>query len=139
MRPEATARVIRNGWLHTGDIGRMDRDGFLFVTARTRRMLILKGQNIFPADIEAVLLSHPAIAGARVAGVPDMIRGETIRATILLKPGAAVTEAEVRQFCQTRMADYKLPREIIIADRLPAETPLWSRQATPHKSDIRLE
>ena len=110
-KPEATAKIIRNGWLHTGDIGRMDEDGFLFITGRKRRMLILKGQNIFPADIEEVLSTHPKIAEVKVRGAIDIVRGETVKALVRLKPGETATEQEIRQYCQGRMADYKLPRE----------------------------
>jgi len=129
-QPEATARIMRHGWLHTGDIGRLDKDGFLFITGRIRRMLILKGQNIFPADIEAVLLAHPAVAAAKVMGVIDPVRGETVKALVKLKPGARLDEPELRQYCQGRMADYKLPRDIVFVDVIPAEIPLWRRPGT---------
>jgi long-chain acyl-CoA synthetase len=128
-KPEATARIMRNGWLHTGDIGRMDNKGFLFITGRIRRMLILKGQNIFPADIEAVLLAHPAVAEAKVMGVTDPVRGETVKALLKLKPGAKVTEPEIRQYCQGRMADYKLPRDVEFVEKMPPVIPLWRRPA----------
>jgi long-chain acyl-CoA synthetase len=127
QKPEATARSLRNGWLHTGDIGRLDRDGFLFITGRKRRMLILKGQNIFPEDIEAVLASHPGVAAAKVLGVPDVVRGETVKALLRLKPAASVTEQEIRRYCQGRMADYKLPREIAFVDDIPETVPNWTR------------
>ena len=126
--PQATAQVIKNGWLHTGDIGKIDEDGYLFITGRKRRMIILKGQNIFPDDIEEVLLTHPRVAEVKVIGVPDMIRGETVKAIIRLKPGDTATEQEIRQFCQKRMSDYKLPREITFTDAIPEATPLWSHQ-----------
>ena len=119
-KPEATAKIMRNGWLHTGDIGTMDKDGFLFITGRKRRMLILKGQNIFPEDIEEVLAAHPAIAEVKVQGAPDLVRGETVKALVRLKPGAAATEQEIRQYCQGRMADYKLPREVQFVEVMPA-------------------
>jgi len=123
----ATAAAIRNGWLHTGDIGRIDEDGYLFITGRKRKMLILKGQNIFPDDIEEVLLTHPKIAEARIVGVPDIIRGETVKALVRLKPGETATEQEIRQFCQARMADYKMPREIEFTDTMPEVIPNWTR------------
>ena len=135
-KPEATVKIMRNGWLHTGDIGRMDKDGFLFITGRIRRMLILKGQNIFPADIEAVLCAHPAIAGAKVMGAIDPVRGETVKALVKLKPGAKLTEQEIRQYCQGRMADYKLPRDIEFVDMMPAEIPLWRRSGSPPAADL---
>ena len=117
--PQATAEVIENGWLHTGDIGCIDEDGYLFITGRKKPMLILKGQNIYPSDIEQVLSTHPKIAAVRIVGIPDELRGEIVRAVIVLKPGETATEQEIRQFCQERMADYKLPKQIIFADALP--------------------
>lgn len=117
--PPATAEVIRNGWLHTGDIGNIDEDGYLFITGRKKRMIILKGQNIYPSDIEEVLLSHPKVAEARVMGIPDKLRGEIVRAAIKLKEGTTATKEEIRHFCQEHMADYKLPKQIIFARKLP--------------------
>jgi long-chain acyl-CoA synthetase len=137
-KPEATARIMRNGWLHTGDTGRMDAEGFLYITGRIRRMLILKGQNIFPADIEAVLCAHPAIAEARVMGVIDLVRGETVKALVKLKQGAAATEQEIRQYCLGRLADYKLPREIEFVATMPEEIPLWRRPASAEIADLTL-
>ncbi len=110
--PEATAKVLRNGWLHTGDIGKIDEDGYLYITGRKKRMLILKGQNVYPDDIEEVLLDHPKIAEVKVIGVPDKLRGEIVKAIIRLKAGVTATEQEIRYFCQERMADYKLPKQI---------------------------
>ncbi|MFC1970584.1 class I adenylate-forming enzyme family protein [Chloroflexota bacterium] len=128
--PQATATTIKNGWLYTGDIGKIDEDGYLYITGRKRRLIILKGQNIFPSDIEDVLITHPKIAKVKVIGVPNIIRGETVKAIIRLKPGETVTEQEIRQFCQNRMADYKLPREITFSEILPEPTTTWTRQET---------
>ncbi|MBN1693361.1 MAG: AMP-binding protein [Dehalococcoidales bacterium] len=137
-KPEATARTLRNGWLHTGDMGWMDEEGYLFITERKRRMLILKGQNIFPADIEAVLETHPKIAEARVMGSIDLIRGETVKAIVRLKPDEKATEQEIRQYCQGRMADYKLPREVTFVDVMPEVIPLWRRMQFKEE-DVKLE
>jgi long-chain acyl-CoA synthetase len=137
-KPEATARVMRNGWLHTGDTGTMDEEGFLYISGRQRRMVILKGQNIFPADIEAVLAAHPKIAAARVMGNIDLVRGETVKALVKLKPGATTTEHEIRQYCQGRMADYKLPREIEFVETMPKEIPLWRRPKSTEIADLTL-
>ena len=137
-KPEATAQIIRNGWLHTGDIGWIDEDGYLFITARKRRMLILKGQNIFPADIEAVLETHPEIAEARVLGTIDIVRGETVKALVRLKSGKTVTEQEIRHYCQGRMADYKLPREITFVEVMPEAIPIW-RRVQYAEADVKLE
>jgi len=138
-KPEATARTIRNGWLHTGDIGRIDKEGFLYITGRKRRMLILKGQNVFPADIEEVLSAHPKITEVRVMGVIDVMRGETVKALIKLKPGEKATEQEIKQYCRGRMADYKLPREIEFVDTMPKVIPLWRRAESLEMADLKLE
>jgi len=117
--PQTTAGVIRNDWLHTGDIGKIDGDGYLYITGRKKPMIILKGQNVYPVDIEKALSTHPKIARAKIIGVPDQLRGETVRAIIVLKEGETATEQEIRQFCQPIMADYKLPKEIIFAEAMP--------------------
>jgi len=116
--PQATAEAIKDGWLYTGDIGRIDEDGYLFLSGRKKNIIILKGQNIYPGDIEEVLCAHPKVAGAIVVGIPDRLRGEIVGATIRLKEGEVATEQEIRQFCQERMADYKLPRQIIFTNSL---------------------
>jgi long-chain acyl-CoA synthetase len=138
-KPRDTTRIIKNGWLHTGDIGLIDEDGFLFITARKRRMLILKGQNIFPGDIEEVLATHPKIAEARVMGVIDIVRGETVKALVRLKSGEKATEQEIRQYCQGRMADYKLPRKIAFVDVMPEVIPIWRRPQGLEVADLTLE
>jgi long-chain acyl-CoA synthetase len=138
-KPEATARIMKNGWLHTGDTGWMDADGFLYITGRIRRMIILKGQNIFPADIEAILLTHPEIAEAKVIGAIDLVRGETVKALVKLKTGAKTTEQEIRQYCQGRMADYKLPRDVEFVENMPETIPLWRRLGRAGTTDFRLK
>jgi len=117
--PEATARTIKNGWLYTGDVGRMDKDGEVFLTGRSKDIIIVKGQNIYPSDIEEVLYTHPKVAEAAVVGVPDETRGETVRAIIRLKAGEVVTELEIKHFCREHMADYKVPRQVSFVDSLP--------------------
>jgi long-chain acyl-CoA synthetase len=135
-KPEATARLLEGCWLRTGDIGRIDDDGFLYITARKRRMLILKGQNIFPQDIEEVLAAHPKIAEVKIAGVSDVIRGETVRALVKLRTGETATEQEIRQYCQGRMADYKIPREVVFTDTIPETVPKWVRPASARVPDL---
>ena len=139
-KPEDSARALRGGWLHTGDLGKVDAENFLYITARKRHMIILKGQNVFPSDIEAVLGTHPAVAGVKAVGEIDLVRGETIKTLVKLKPGAAVTEQELRQFCQGKMADYKLPRSVEFVDELPAPTdaPIWRRPLGYEVTDINL-
>jgi long-chain acyl-CoA synthetase len=136
-KPKETAEVLKNGWLHTGDIGWMDKESYLFITARKRRMMVLKGQNIFPSDIEAVLATYPKVSEVKVGGVIDLVRGETIKAYVKLKTGTAATEHELRQYCQGRMADYKLPREIEFVDVIPEVVPLWRRRQYT-EADIKL-
>ncbi|MDD4859075.1 MAG: AMP-binding protein [Dehalococcoidales bacterium] len=119
--PEDTAKAIRNGWLYTGDIGKMDEDGFVYITGRKKRMIILKGQNVYPHDIEEVLLTHPKVAEAKVVGAADKLRGEVVSAIIRLKEGQEASEQEIKQFCQRIMADYKVPKQVIFT-RYPART-----------------
>ena len=117
--PQATAEVIKDGWLYTGDNGRVDEDGYLFLLGRKKDVIIRKGQNIYPSDIEAVLSSHPKVAEVAVIGIPDEVRGESVRACVSLKVGQVATEEEIRHFCRKHMADYKLPGQIIFLDSLP--------------------
>jgi long-chain acyl-CoA synthetase len=118
-KPEATARALRNGWLYTGDVGKVDRDGEVFLTGRSKDIIIVKGQNIYPSDIEEVLLTDPRVAEAVVAGAHDETRGETVKAFIVLKPGQTTTEVEMKHLCHEHMADYKVPRQVSFVDSLP--------------------
>ncbi len=117
--PRATAEVLKDGWLHTGDIGKMDNDGNLFITGRKKDIIIVKGQNIHPADIEAVLYQHPDVAAAAVIGIPDEMRGEVVGAVVSLKTGAAAAEQDIKRLCLERLASYKVPKQIIFLDFLP--------------------
>ena len=117
--PRATAQAVKDGWLYTGDLGKIDEDGEVFLTGRSKDIIIVKGQNVYPSDIEAVLYTHPKVAGAVVVGIPDEIRGETIKAFISLKEGEAAAEQEIKHFCREHMADYKVPRQITFVDSLP--------------------
>ena len=120
--PRATARAIKNGWLHTGDIGQVDEEGWLFLSAgRKKDMIIAKGQNIYPSDIEKVLASHPKVAEVGVVGIRDELRGEIPRAIIRLKPGEVATEQEIKKFCLERLANYKVPREVVFTSPAPAD------------------
>ncbi len=117
--PEATAQVVKDGWLYTGDLGKVDEDGEVFLTGRSKDIIIVKGQNVYPSDIEEVLYTHPKVAEAVVVGIPDEIRGESIEAFISLKEGEVATEPEIKHFCREHMADYKVPRQITFVDSLP--------------------
>jgi long-chain acyl-CoA synthetase len=118
-RPEATAESIRNGWFHTGDLAKMDEDGFFFILDRVKDMIIRGGFNVYPREIEEILYGHPAIAEAAVIGVPDQTMGEEIRAVVALKPGQEATEQELIDYCKERLASYKYPRSVLFRDSLP--------------------
>ncbi|WP_053367478.1 o-succinylbenzoate--CoA ligase [Bacillus sp. FJAT-27245] len=118
-RPRETAERIVDGWLHTGDIGRLDEEGFLYVLDRRSDLIISGGENIYPAEIEAVLLSHPEIRDAGVAGMPDSKWGQAPAAFIVPKGDITLSIDELRQFCLGRLAKYKVPREFHFVSELP--------------------
>lgn len=111
--------VMRNGWFHTGDIGSMDANGYLYLHDRKRDMIITGGENVYPADVENVLYSHPAVAEGAVFGVPDSKWGEAVKAVVVLKPGAAASEAEIIAHLKERLAGFKVPKSVDFAESLP--------------------
>jgi len=117
--PEATAQTLRNGWLHTGDMGYLDDRGYLFLMDRSKDMIISGGENIYPREIEEVIIQHPAVAEVAVIGVPDSEWGEAIKAVVALAPGRQVTEAELLEFCQNHIARYKKPKSVDFIAELP--------------------
>jgi long-chain acyl-CoA synthetase len=117
--PEATAKAFAGGWFHTGDLGYLDSDGFLFIVDRIKDLIIRGGYNVYPREVEEVLYAHPAVAEAAVIGVPDPKMGEEVRAVVAVKPGQSVTEAELIEFVKERAAAYKYPRTIEFRDSLP--------------------
>ncbi|GAI40230.1 unnamed protein product, partial [marine sediment metagenome] len=117
--PQATAETIKDGWLHTGDIGCVDEHGYLFLSGRKKEIIIVKGQNIYPSDIEEVLSTHPKIAEARVIGIPDKLRGEIVGVVISSKKRMVATAQEIRHFCLERLANYKVPKQVIFLESLP--------------------
>lgn len=118
-RPEETVNVLKDSWLYTGDMGRMDEDGFFEIVDRKKDMIIASGYNIYPREIEEVLFEHPAIKEAAVAGVPDKYRGETVKAFIVFKEGVYVSPEELEAFCRERLAAYKVPRKYEFRETLP--------------------
>lgn len=118
-REQETAKTIKDGWLYTGDMGRMDEDGFFSIVDRKKDLIIAGGFNIYPRDIEEVLYEHPAILEAAVAGVPDEYRGETVKAFIVLRDGMSLTEKELDIWCRERLAAYKVPRKVEFRQSLP--------------------
>jgi long-chain acyl-CoA synthetase len=117
--PEETAIALRDGWLYTGDIGRMDEDGYFSIVDRKKDMIIASGYNVYPRDVEDVLYEHPAIQECCVAGVPDSYRGETVKAFVVLKPGATLTADDLTAYCRERLAAFKVPKLIEFRDSLP--------------------
>jgi o-succinylbenzoate---CoA ligase len=118
-RPEATAETIRDGWLRTGDLGYLDADGYLYVLDRRDDLIISGGENVYPAEVEAALLAHPAVADAGVIGRPDPRWGQTPLALVQLRPGAAASAPELIAFCRARLAAYKTPAAVEFVDTLP--------------------
>ncbi|MEE4024646.1 AMP-binding protein [Gordonia sp. PKS22-38] len=118
-RPEATADALQDGWLRTGDVGRLDEDGYLYLVDRVKDIIIRGGENIYPQEVENVILRHPAVAEAAVVGRPDDTYGEQPVAVVVATPGASLDAAEMETFCRSRLARYKVPREIHVVDALP--------------------
>ncbi len=120
-RKETLTRGVldADGWLHTGDMGHIDAEGFVTISGRKKEMIIISGENVFPAEIERVLEMHPAVAQAAVIGVRDSTRGEIPVAYVLPHEGASVSDIELRQFCRDYLATYKIPREINITTDMP--------------------
>ncbi|MFD9001572.1 long-chain fatty acid--CoA ligase [Streptomyces sp. NPDC059582] len=118
-RPEATAEAIRDGWFHTGDLGRVDQDGYFWIVGREKDLINRGGYKIYPREVEDVLYEHPAVADAAVLGMPDPDLGEEIGAAVVLKPGAEATAQELRDYVKRQVAAYKYPRKVWIVDALP--------------------
>jgi long-chain acyl-CoA synthetase len=119
QRPEATAEMIQDGWLYTGDLAIMDEDGYLRIVGRKKDMIIAGGYNIYPDEIDRVLQAHPAVFESCTIGVPDQKRGETVKAYVVLQPGEKLTEAQLDEWCRERLAAYKVPRSYQFREELP--------------------
>ncbi len=118
-RPEETREAIRDGWFHTGDIGRASADGYFFIDDRLKDMAIVGGYNVYPAEVENALHRHPAVSEAAAYGVPDPVLGERLRAAVTLKPAAAVAASELIAHCRTSLAEYKVPTAIEFVEAIP--------------------
>jgi acyl-CoA synthetase (AMP-forming)/AMP-acid ligase II len=116
--PQKTAETLKDGWLFTGDIGRIDEDGFFWITDRKKDVIITGGENIYPVEIEEILHNHPGIYDVAIIGIPDERLGEIAAAVVDIKPGVSLTEAEVIDFCAQNLAHFKRPRHIFF-DRVP--------------------
>ncbi|MCL6478184.1 MAG: long-chain fatty acid--CoA ligase [Peptococcaceae bacterium] len=117
--PDQTAQTLRKGWLHTGDIGRMDEDGYFYIVDRKKDIIIAGGYNIYPREVEEVLYENPKVHEVVVAGIPDAYRGETVKAYLILKEGQTATEEEIINFCKERLAPYKVPKLVEFRKELP--------------------
>jgi fatty-acyl-CoA synthase len=118
-RPEDTAATLKEGWLHTGDIARMDEDGYLYIMDRKKDMIISGGENIYPAEVEDSLLAHPKVADVAVIGYRDQKWGEAVKAIIVVKAGEELTENQLIEWCQGRIGRFKIPKQVIVTDAIP--------------------
>ena len=116
---EETAKTITDGWLHTGDLGTMDREGFVSITGRLKEMIISAGENIFPREIEEVMIHHPSVKEVAVIGVPDEVRGEVPKAFVIARDGTSPDAKDLRSFCREKLANYKVPKIVEIVEDLP--------------------
>jgi long-chain acyl-CoA synthetase len=118
-RPDATEEAIRNGWFHSGDIGRTDEDGYFYIVDRKKDLIIRGGYNVFPREVEEVLYEHPAVLEAAVVGAPDEEMGEEVCAAVVLRPGVEASADDLQQHVKSQLAAYKYPRRIWFLDELP--------------------
>jgi long-chain acyl-CoA synthetase len=138
QRPEATAEAIPDGWFRSGDLGRVDEDGYFFIVDRKKELIIRGGYNVYPREIEEVIYEHPAVAEAAVIGLPHESLGQEVAAAVALKPGAQATPEEIRDFVKGQVAAYKYPRHVWIVDALPktATGKILRREVHPPASVI---
>jgi long-chain acyl-CoA synthetase len=118
-RPDATAEVLKDGWLYTGDLGRRDDDGYFYIVDRKKDLIIVGGLNVYPREVEEVLAAHPAVAEAVVVGVPDATRGEAPKAYVVLRPGVSCARHALLRFARERLAPFKVPRDLEFCEALP--------------------
>jgi long-chain acyl-CoA synthetase len=118
-RPDETGRVLRGGWLYTGDMARMDEDGYFYIVDRKKEMIITGGLNVFPREVEETLYAHPAVLEAAVIGIPEKYKGEVVKAFVVLKPGAEASTGELIEHCRRFLAPFKVPRDIAFRTQLP--------------------
>jgi long-chain acyl-CoA synthetase len=118
-RPEATAEMLRDGWLYTGDIGYMDEDGYLFITSRKKDLIKPSGHQVFPVEVEEVISQHPAVMEVGVAGVPDPQQGEAVKAWVVLRPDMQCSAAEIQGYCKDKLTAYKVPKHVEFRTSLP--------------------
>jgi long-chain acyl-CoA synthetase len=117
--PEETAATLRNGWLYTGDIAQMDKDGYFYIINRKKDMIISGGYNVYPREIEEVLQRHPKVKEVVIVGIPDDYYGEAVKAYVFPKEGKTILEDELRDYCLNKLAPYKIPKHFEIRKELP--------------------
>ena len=118
-KPEANKKSFTNGWLHTGDVARIDEDGYVYIMDRFKDMINRGGEKIYSIEVENALYAYPKILEAAVFGIPHQIFGEEVKAAVVVKPGESATAEEIQGFCVRRLADYKVPKTILFLDELP--------------------
>ncbi|MCX7917880.1 MAG: AMP-binding protein [bacterium] len=118
-QPDLTSEVIKNGWLYTGDLGKFDEEGYLYIVGRKKDVIIVGGLNVYPTEVEGVIYKHPKVKEVAVIGIPDQLRGETIKAIIVPKEGENIAEQEIKNFCREHLASYKVPTIIEFRNDLP--------------------
>jgi len=118
-KPDETELTLRNGWLYTGDIATVDADGYVAIVDRKKEMIIVSGFNVYPREVEEALATHPAILDSAAIGVPHPIKGEEVKAFVVLKPGAKATAEEIIAHCRTQLAPFKIPKDIEFRESLP--------------------
>jgi fatty-acyl-CoA synthase len=134
--PEKTADAVKDGWMHTGDLGVLDDAGYLQIVGRITDMVIRGGENLFPREIEEYLFRHPAVADVQVFGVPDKKYGEELCAWIVRKPGCETIEEEIRQFCEGQISHQKIPRYVRFVDAFPITASGKARKSEMRKAMI---
>jgi acyl-CoA synthetase (AMP-forming)/AMP-acid ligase II len=121
-RPDATAQRIRDGWLYTGDVGKKDADGYYYHLGRRDDMMITGGLNVYPAEVENMIYTHPGVQETIVFAIPDPKRGQVLGAAVVPRPGATVAEKELLTFLRANLANFKVPDKVVIRDSLPRTT-----------------
>ncbi len=117
--PEMTRQAMRNGWLHTGDLGCIDQEGYIYIKGRKKDMIIVGGLNVYSPEVEHIIAEHPQVKEVAVVGVPDKLRGEAVKAVVALKEGAEVNQNEIKVFCRTKLINYKVPQIVEFRKSLP--------------------